>query len=373
VDLRWLDAPADDVAAALAAAAPRPRPPWVPTRRQIALHVNNGFFLWFLFFAFLSIGIRVDGVQDGVVREADATAFVVSSVIAALWLAGTAALWWWSRQPMASRTRVRHGRRDLTALANGYEPSPSSAATFSSLVTDHRLGVREYPRFTAGRVEFGTVRPRTARSRPRQYVTVTLASPLPHLVLDARGNDGWGAALPASIARHQRISLEGDFDRTFRTYSPRGYAGDALYVLTPDVMAGLVDHASGFDVEVKDARVVFFRSVDADYTRAEDWTSVDAVLTHVAPKILALSHRYVDERVDGQDAVQVSRASRDTAAWRPPHPIIGPSGRRLDARTPQTGWWPLVGRVAWVVFRTGLYVFPAIFAFAGFMSIVDGR
>ncbi len=50
--------------------------------------------------------------------------------------------------------------------------------------------------------------------------------------------------------------------------------------------------------------------------------------------------------------------------------------RRLDApaaRTPQTGIGPVVGRLAWFVFRGGLSLVPMVFAFAGFTSIVDGR
>ncbi|MFF0910434.1 hypothetical protein ACFWZW_07070 [Microbacterium enclense] len=34
---------------------------------------------------------------------------------------------------------------------------------------------------------------------------------------------------------------------------------------------------------------------------------------------------------------------------------------------------PVVGRLAWVGFRAGLSLVPLLFAFAGFMSIVDGR
>ena len=373
VDLRWLDAPADEVAAALASAAPRPRPDWVPTGRQVLLHVNNTVLLWALFVVFFSIGVAVDGYGDGTVGPREATAFWWAVGVFVVWFTLTVALWRWSLQPLATRARLRQGRRELTALVNGFRPEASGHATFASLVTDHSVGVREYPRFVAAGAEFGTVRARAPRARPWQYLLVRLASPLPHLVLDSRRNDGWGAGLPAAVARHQQLSLEGDFDRSFRTFAPDGYGPDALYVLTPDVMGALVDHAADFDVEMRDDTVVFFRQLDADYTRAADWERVDAALTRVVPRLAALSRRYVDERVPGQGAVEISAAAREVATWRPPSPLIGRDGRRLDARTPQTGRLPVIAKITWIVVRTGLYVVPGVFAFAGFMSIVDGR
>jgi len=373
MDLRWLDAPADEVAAALASAAPRPRPDGVPTARQVLLHLNNTALLWMVCLVFFSIGVAVDGYGDGTVGTHAAAAFAWAVGVFAVWGVLTVVLWRWSTKPLATRARLRHGRRDLTALANGFHPDASGRATFSSLVTDHSVGVREYPRFRAAAAEFGAVRARAPRARTWQYLAVRLASPLPHLVLDSRANDRWGAGLPASVGRRQRVSLEGDFDRSFRTFAPEGYGSDALSVLTPDVMAALVDHAADFDVEIRDATLVFFRQADADYTRAAHWERVDAALTHVAPRIVELSRRYVDERVPGQGAVEISARAPEVATWRPPAPLIGPDGQRLDARTPQSGRLPVVAKAVWVVVRALFYLVPGVFAFAGFLSIIDGR
>lgn len=54
------------------------------------LHVNNALVLWFASIGYLSIGIQVDGVQDGQVLPADVAAFVTVSLVLAVWLAGTA-------------------------------------------------------------------------------------------------------------------------------------------------------------------------------------------------------------------------------------------------------------------------------------------
>ncbi len=54
------------------------------------------------------------------------------------------------------------------------------------------------------------------------YIAIRLDVPLPHIVLDATANDGvFGSNLPVSLARGQRLSLEGDFDRHFRLFCPR--------------------------------------------------------------------------------------------------------------------------------------------------------
>jgi hypothetical protein len=84
------------------------------------------------------------------------------------------------------------------------------------------------------------------------YVAVKLSTPLPNIVLDAVGNNGLFGSLPAALDGSQRLSLEGDFDRTFTLYCPSGYEADALYLFTPDIMARFVDHAAALDVEIVD-------------------------------------------------------------------------------------------------------------------------
>jgi hypothetical protein len=98
----------------------------------------------------------------------------------------------------------------------------------------------------------------TQTSISRGYLAVRLDAPLPHLVLDAKANNGLLATrLPGQFARDQVLQLEGDFDRYFTLYAPRQYERDALYVFTPDLMATLIDHGSDYDVEIVDDWVVF--------------------------------------------------------------------------------------------------------------------
>jgi hypothetical protein len=81
------------------------------------------------------------------------------------------------------------------------------------------------------------------------------------MVLDARrGQRPHALSAGSDFSREQILSLEGDFDDFFTVYRPSGYGGgDALYFLTPELMADLIDTASGWDIEFIDTSVIFFR------------------------------------------------------------------------------------------------------------------
>ncbi|POH64589.1 MULTISPECIES: hypothetical protein [Cryobacterium] len=172
---------------------------------------------------------------------------------------------------------------------------------------------------------------RAGRSSRWHYLAVRLPAPLPHLILDATSNNRLGSDLPTGVDRAQRLSLEGGFDRWFHLYRPVTYRSDALYLLTPDVMAALIDTASDFNIEIVDDTLVFFTSSTADFGTPEPWLAIHAILADSASRIAASARRYRDERVPGQEI--------------PPR----------------------------FLFCTLLYVAPGIFAFAGLMSIIDGR
>lgn len=92
------------------------------------------------------------------------------------------------------------------------------------------------------------------------FVSLPAGAEFPHIVLDATGNRRWHSLdAGVSLGRAQRVRLEGDFDAYFHTYAPAGYGADALYFLTPDVMADLIDSAAEWDVELIGRDAVFFR------------------------------------------------------------------------------------------------------------------
>ena len=115
-----------------------------------------------------------------------------------------------------------------------------------------------------GRYEYTVGSGKQRRTYTWYYAGMRLPRRVPHLVLDSKSNDGivMGKALisnlPVVISNSQRISLEGDFDTYFTLYAPKQYDVDVRYVLTPDVMAALVDKSSRFDVELVDDMAFFY-------------------------------------------------------------------------------------------------------------------
>ncbi|MFV0478151.1 MAG: hypothetical protein ACK5ME_09990 [Parahaliea sp.] len=94
------------------------------------------------------------------------------------------------------------------------------------------------------------------------YVSIPLSQKLPHMLLDAKQNDTslFGIAisnLPKVFTRRQKISLGEDFDKYFTLYAPKGYEHDVRTVLTPEVMAILIDKSPAFDVEIVDDKLFF--------------------------------------------------------------------------------------------------------------------
>lgn len=282
-----------------------------------------------------------------------------------LWVGAAVLLQRWAKRPPSPRARLAEWRQTLTALANGFEPRPVARSPLPTLIAQPAGRASAYPRFVAvgdDRVEFGNLVVRTGlHGTPvtRGYLAVTLPSALPHLYLDSLVDGRSRGDLPTSVDKQQRLRLEGDFDRHFAAYAPATYGTDALYALTPDVMAALIDDASEFDVEIIDDRVIFSTPSAADYSDAATWQRIETVLSGPALRIAKRAAGYRDDRVSRQYA----RPAR----------IIGPDGRRLAHGYRSRGLWPVLSRVGWVLALILLYAVPAVFAFAGFMSVIDDK
>ncbi len=89
-----------------------------------------------------------------------------------------------------------------------------------------------------------------SESGHRGFLAVHLGGQLPHVMLDAKANDGIMGGMGGQLSNHPTVRLEGDFNRHFTLYCPVGYERDALYILTPDLMADLLDETLTFDVEL---------------------------------------------------------------------------------------------------------------------------
>ena len=217
------------------------------------------------------------------------------------------------RRQRAAQAAVWY-RLDRFAQANGmsFEPqrpqpplpgmifSQGSGRMASNLVRGDR------PRF----VEFANYRYTTGSGKNQQthtwgYVAVHLSTPLPHIVLDAVGNNGlFGSNLPVAFDRDQHLSLEGDFDRYFRLYCPSGYERDALYLFTPDIMARFVDNAAALDVEIVDDWLFFYGKRDFSTLDPATWSWLFGAVAAMIDKF-AQWERWRDDRL-GRAAASVN-------------------------------------------------------------------
>ena len=262
-------------------------------------------------------------------------------------------------------------RLDRFARANGMTFVPRAEDPGLPGMIFHRgrrrqaqLRVRgERPRF----VEFGNYRYTTGSGKNQTthrwgYVAIHLDAPLPHIVLDALGNNSiFGSNLPTTFDRDQRLSLEGDFDRHFALYCPRGYERDALYLFTPDIMARFIDHAGQLDVEIVDDWLFLYTRRDVATLDPATWAWLFSMVSALMDK-LAQWGRWRDERLAAAGAAPVAPGAAPlpfgAAGVVTPPPIAGaPRGVAAPGRRLRTGWsWAaiLVGVIAlaWFVLRT---------------------
>ena len=275
-------------------------------------------------------------------------------------------IWWWVASARARQSRWF--RLDRFAAANGMTflpeiPGPPLPGMIFSVGSDRRAEdvVRgERPRF----VEFANHRYTTGSGKNRTthrwgYVAIKLDVPLPHIVLDALGNNAlFGASnLPASFGREQRLGLEGDFDRYFALYCPAGYERDALYLFTPDIMARFIDNAAALDVEIVDDWLFLYTKRPASTLDPATWAWLFSVVAALLDK-LAQWERWRDERLTAATAPHPSAAlpfDAPAALLRPP-PGVAPAGRRLHRRVP----WVAIGIViaftaVWFALNSGLF------------------
>ncbi|WP_431278192.1 hypothetical protein [Leifsonia poae] len=235
------------------------------------------------------------------------------------------------------------------ARANGLAYSPvADAPGYAGAIFHEGSARRILDRLTAtaGRYfDVGNYEYTTGSGKSRQvhrwgYLAVQLDRPMPHLLLDAKSNNGlFGATnLPDVFARSQRLSLEGDFDRYFTLYCPAKYQRDALYFLTPDLMALFIDEAQAFDVEVVDDWMFVYSSAPFRMTDASVVRRLFRILATVGAKSTDRAGRYSDDH-----------------AGAVPGQSIAPQGRRLRHS------FPLLG-IAIAVILAGWWLFSMVVA-----------
>lgn len=258
---------------------------------------------------------------------------------------------------------ARAYRLDRFAQANGMSfvgevsapPLPGMIFSLGRARTADDVLRGERPRW----VEFGNYRYTTgsgknSRTHRWGYVAVKLDTPLPHIVLDAVGNNGlFGSNLPQSFDKEQRLGLEGDFDRYFSLYCPTGYERDALYLFTPDVMARFIDNAAALDVEIVDDWLFLYSHRSFSTLDPATWAWLFSVVGALLEKLDQWA-RWRDDRLAAERAAGAAGApAHDSLPFatpleglRPPPGVAAP-GKRLRRRF---SWLSIVAVVGLVLF-----------------------
>lgn len=227
------------------------------------------------------------------------------------------------------RKRVVRYRLSQFAIANGMSyqdevkdpPLPGMIFTLGRARSASELVRGHSPRFVEfGNYEYTTGSGKHSTTHRWGYVAVKLDVPLPNIVLDALGNNGFGSNLPASFNRDQHLSLEGDFDRYFTLYCPEGYETDALYLFTPDIMARFIDNAAQLDVEIVDDWLFLYTKREASTLDAATWAWLFNVVGALITKFDQWARWRDDRLIEEQGRARAQALSASAAGQRTPAP-----------------------------------------------------
>lgn len=152
------------------------------------------------------------------------------------------------------------------------------------------------------------------------FVAIPLSRRVPNAALLARGL-GMLEHAGVELSDRQRLSLEGNFDRIFTLYCPRGYERDALEIFAPNLLEQLLATTGGCDVELVDDWM-FVYSAPGRYRSASALAAVENATVLVQSTVQRQSVRYADDRVETGPTGTVSPA-RFAAGLTPLQQVIG--------------------------------------------------
>lgn len=210
---------------------------------------------------------------------------------------------------LIARRRTRRLESIATEHGLSYSPrtiwAPSTTAVKG--VTNPRL-VDSFSRrdgdvtLSIGTLEFGCERSGVQVTERWGLIEWTFESgPLPHLFVQAVGPGS--RSLPAALDSDQRRRLEGDFPRHYALYCRPGAERDALYVLTPELMAALVDRGRAASLEVSRGTLRLYSPYAFDPNDRLAWSDRAALIAGVGTKAVERVRR-LGRMTDSSAAVE---------------------------------------------------------------------
>jgi hypothetical protein len=120
---------------------------------------------------------------------------------------------------------------------------------------------------------------RLRHSAQFQVIHIKLSHPLPNTIIDGRANDYLlRSDLPGELREMtDKYELEGDFPKYFRVYAEAHRPSEILQLLSPDVMATLIDDFSDSNIEFINASV-FITTRTVNVTQASFKRSIELSL-----------------------------------------------------------------------------------------------
>lgn len=163
-------------------------------------------------------------------------------------------------------------------------------------------------------------------------VRIPLPSEAPRITLRSRRGGGALSVLPRRPTGRSQLRLEGDFSDVFEVSVPAGYETAALYVLTPDLMAIILDESADLDLEIVDSTLhVYFPAMDL--TEETELRGFLAVIAALHDRFGRRTLLYRDEAAE----------PLDPASYRRDGDTLSERARTVDTRV---RWWPVVAAVA---------------------------
>jgi hypothetical protein len=260
-------------------------------------------------------------------------------------------LLWWMRRARANNARLSRFAADNGFIFDETLTDPRLAGSAfrngtnrvaTQLIEDTRGAVP----FVAGGYRAAIERSVGATMISFGFVGIRLDARVPNIVL-TNSRATVLASTGTTFARRQRLSLEGDFDRTFSLHCPVGYERDALYIFTPDLMALLIDAAQDSEVEFIDDWVFIYSARSRRLWNADEFGRLHAAVLAVGGRAIRRTAAYEDERFSGASDLWAEAHRGRVAA----------GGRRLSTRRVTVGgvigtvvpWLALVA-AAWYLF-----------------------
>lgn len=296
----------DAVAAMKASVSPTVRS---RIRKQTADAIGSTFVMVLVFFAAAVCTAGLPFLFAFTLPFAMGIGFIPIGVGILAVLSATLGRWAYKRISRIWRklgTWTHRWRMQQLALENrlNYIPTSGDVQLTGTVLTNAARGHWDTFRVLGDRFEmFGNVFPYGSSGEDRAphgwgFLAVRLDAHVPHLLLIPRDRAFTLRSTLFNLTGSQKLSLEGDFDKHFQLYAPVGYSRDALYVITPDLMALLIDELPGSYVETFDDTLVVTTPEPYDFSTPAAWDRINLLLETVVPKAMRQTRNYRDAASD---------------------------------------------------------------------------